>query len=164
MKTAKNAVVRTPKEFDAHTPPIESALDSANPRPILHKTSIEEHEFSRLVMQPDAQVFPHTPFSRSDIVIWLYMIYSNIASYIKDTLNKVTQPEGVDINEYVIEQYVRFRDTLDRSTQLAVSDYINRYAGAAAIERFYSQVYEEYDQLGTQLAPRVKAFVATLFD
>ena len=97
------------------------------------------------------------------VVIRLFMAYSDIASYIKDFLINVTQQNGVIINEYVIERYVRFRDTMDEATQHAVGECIKKYASGQYIERFYSQFYEEFDK--TEHVPSsVHAFAATLFD
>ena len=92
------------------------------------------------------------------------MTYSNIASYIKKSVNKVSQDNGIVINEYLIERYVRFRDTLDKATQLVVGEYINGYVSGVAVEQFYSQFYEEYDNTENQLSPKVKAFVSKLFE
>ena len=92
------------------------------------------------------------------------MAYSNIASYIKDLLFNVTQQNGVVINEYVIEQYVRFRDTMDKATQVLVKEYIKQYASLSAVERFYTQFYEEYDRTEQALPTNVQSFTAALFD
>ena len=92
------------------------------------------------------------------------MAYSNIASYVKDLLTNVTQHNGVVINEYVIERYVRFRDTMDKATQHIVGEYLQKSASGRAVERFYSQYYEEFDTSDQQLAPQVQTFVANLFD
>ena len=92
------------------------------------------------------------------------MAYSNITSYFKELLTNVTQYNGVIINEYVIERYVRFRDTMDKATQHLVGEYLQTYAAGRAIERFYSQYYEEYDNVEHNLAPKVQSFVSNLFD
>ena len=92
------------------------------------------------------------------------MAYSNIASCIKDLVNNVTQHNGVVINEYLIERYVRFRDTLDKTTQILVGNYINTYSSAAALERFYTQFYEEYDKKSSHVSPKANSFVSSLFE
>ena len=92
------------------------------------------------------------------------MAYSNIASYIKDLVSNVTQHNGVVVNEYLIERYVRFRDTLDKTTQVLIGNYINKYSSAAALERFYTQFYEEYDERSSHVSTKANSFVASLFE
>ena len=92
------------------------------------------------------------------------MAYSNIASYIKDLVSNVTQNNGVVINEYLIERYVRFRDTLDKTTQVLIGDYIKKYSSAAALERFYTQFYEEYDKGHSNLTSKAEMFVSSIFE
>ena len=92
------------------------------------------------------------------------MAYSSIASYIKDFVNNVTQQNGVVINEYLIERYVRFRDTLDKATQNLISNYIKTYSSAAALERFYTQYYEEYENTSNQMSSKAEALVSSVFD
>lgn|GEM_PF-6320914 len=103
-------------------------------------------------------------FGGFGVVIRLYMAYSNIASYIKDFVNNVTQQNGVVINEYLIERYVRFRDTLDKATQVLIGNYISKYSSAAALERFYTQFYEEYDNAGAHMSTKAESFASSIFE
>lgn len=98
------------------------------------------------------------------VVIRLFMAYSNIASCIKDFVNNVTKQNGVVINEYLIERYVRFRDTLDKATQNLIGNYINTYSSAAALERFYIQFYEEYDKNHAKASSKAEAFTSSIFE
>ena len=103
-------------------------------------------------------------FGGFGVVIWLYMAYSDIASCIKDLVNNVTQHNGVVINEYLIERYVRFRETLDKTTQALIRNYISTYSSAAALEQFYTQFYEEYDRSSAKLPSKAEALVANIFE
>ena len=85
-------------------------------------------------------------------------------SYIKNRVSKVAQDNRVVINDYVIERYVRFRDSLDKATLLVAGEYINEYASGGAIETFYRTFYEEYERVERVLSPKVRAFTASLFE
>ena len=87
----------------------------------------------------------------------------NLASIIGEFVQNVTRQNGIVVNEYLIEQYVRFRDKMDTATQVVVKEYINKYASAAAIASYYTQFYEELDKADAQPPTHVRAFVAFVF-
>ena len=87
---------------------------------------------------------------------------SDINISINAALNGASRP--ADINEYLIECYVRFVDSLDKARQAVIEDHVKNYINGTAVERFYRQFYNEYDKLDGQISPKVEKFVASMFD
>ena len=108
-------------------------------------------------------------FTTSRIVIAAFgaialesMASSNINISMDPSLNGTVRTE--EINEYLIECFVRFRDSLGKARQRVVEDHVKNYIKSTAIEKFYRQFYDEYDRLEGQSSPRIDSFVASLFD
>ena len=87
---------------------------------------------------------------------------SNIHISVDPASNGAVRHE--EINEYLIERYVRFVDSLDEVKQRVVEDHVKNYIKSTAIERFYRQYYEEYDKMDGMRSPKTERFVASLFD
>lgn len=89
---------------------------------------------------------------------------SDLNITLQTALNGSPKPIRIDVNDYVVERYVRFVDTLDKATEKVMGDQVRNHISVKAMERFYRQFYEEYDKLEGRIAPRVDAFVSSLFD
>ena len=96
---------------------------------------------------------------------WTNVQHVNSSYNLQNPLKRasLTGSHRSEINEYLIERYVRFVETLDKATQVAIGQHVQRYLAGSAIERFYRQFYEEYDALEGHLSPKVDAFTASLF-
>lgn len=86
---------------------------------------------------------------------------SNLHISAPSALNGAAQPE--QINEYLIECFVRFVETIDKARQRVIEDHLKNYIKGRSIEKFYRQFYDEYDRVQIP-ALRVDQFVASLFE
>lgn len=89
---------------------------------------------------------------------------SDLNITLQTALNGSAKPIRIDVNDYLVERYVRFVETLDKATERVVGDRVQNHIGVKAMERFYRQFYNEYDKLESRVTPRVNAFVSSLFD
>lgn len=89
---------------------------------------------------------------------------SDLNITLQTALNGSASPVRIDVNDYIVERYVRFIETLDKATERVVGEHAKNNIGVKAMERFYRQFYSEYDKLEGRVSPRVNAFVSSLFE
>ncbi len=92
------------------------------------------------------------------------MTSSNLEFPLHTSLNGVSSIINGKVNDYAIEQYVRYPESLDGVTNKAVEDAIENRKKEKVIERFYRSFYAEYDKLEGKISSNVTAFVSSLFD
>ncbi len=92
------------------------------------------------------------------------MTSSNLEFPLHTSLNGVSSIINGNVNEYAIEQYVRYPELLDGVTSKAVANAVENSKKEKVIERFYRSFYAEYDKLEGKISSNVSAFVTTLFD
>ena len=92
------------------------------------------------------------------------MTSSNLEYPLQPSLNGVSSALNGKVNENLIEQFVRFPETLDGATLAVIKASLEKYKKDMAIERFYRQFYAEYDKLEARISSNVTAFVSSLFD
>ncbi len=92
------------------------------------------------------------------------MTSSNLEFPLHHSLNGVASAKNGTVNEYLIEQYVRFPEALDAVTLETVRTHVEKFRKEIVIEEFYRQFYKEYDKLEGKISSSVTAFVSSLFD
>ena len=92
------------------------------------------------------------------------MTSSNFEFPLNPSLNGVSSAINGKVNENLIEQFVRFPESLDGATLAVVKSSLEKYRKEMAIERFYRQFYAEYDKLEARISSNVTAFVSSLFE
>ena len=92
------------------------------------------------------------------------MTSSNLNFPLYPSLNGVSSAINGKVSEHLIEQFVRFPESLDNGTLDVIRASLEKYKKEMAIERFYRQFYVEYDKLEEKISSNVTAFVSSLFE